>query len=533
MSISTMAEMRVWGNMNKRNILEFLEETAARYPDKTAMRGGDRIFSFASLEKKARAIGTALLKNGISKGAVAIISGKHPDTVCAFLGALYAGCFYVCIDPSFPDARILKICDICRASAVICDLESLERAELLRGRAEIFCFDAIKIPESDDSALRGVREMAIDTDIAYVTFTSGSTGEPRGVCTSHRAVIDYADALTSCLGFDSETVFGNQAPLYYDAPLKELLPMMAIGASVVFIPQELFKFPAKLCNFISEEGINTLCFAASALAGISALGALDVCDMSFLRTVCFGSEPFSAAEYKKWRTHCPSTRFINLYGPTEATGMSAYFVAERELSENEPIPIGKPFPNTDIFLLNEHGEPTRAGEAGEIYIRGSCLASGYLGGGGDAFVRSPIGGICPETVYRTGDLGMMNERGELVCLGRRDRQIKLMGRRIEPAEIEASARELRGVKETAVVFDSVGRRICLFYTGESDRHELIEFLSGKLPNFMLPRVCIRLESMPHMPNGKLDSKRLCELMTKTLIGENNAKADEDLNRIAQ
>ena len=152
----------------------------------------------------------------------------------------------------------------------------------------MICLDEIFGEHPSEILLNSARARIIDTDPAYIVFTSGSTGEPKGVCTSHRALLDYAPSLCATLGFDADTVFGNQAPLYYDAPLKELLPVLCLGASLVFIPQDLFKFPSALCEFIREKGINTLCWAASALAVVSSLGALERADMSHLRLVCFG-----------------------------------------------------------------------------------------------------------------------------------------------------------------------------------------------------------------------------------------------------
>jgi acyl-CoA synthetase (AMP-forming)/AMP-acid ligase II len=157
------------------------------------------------------------------------------------------------------------------------------------------------------------------------------------------------------LPFSHSTVFGNQAPLHYDAPMKEILPCILRGASMIFIPRELFLFPVKLLEYICEHRINTLCWAASAFAVVSSLGALDEVDMSHLRLICHGSESFPRGEYDKWRAACPCAAFVNLYGPTEATGMSAYWIADRELEAGESIPIGRAFPNTEIFLIDEKG----------------------------------------------------------------------------------------------------------------------------------------------------------------------------------
>jgi len=436
---------------------------------------------------------------------------KHPDTVCAFLGVLYAGCFYICIDPEMSDAEVGAIREVCRASCVICERKSMERASAIFDDADVICFEKITEHAADEELLDRVRGEMIDTDPAYIVFTSGSTGRPKGVCASHRSVIDYAEALCSELGFDEDTVFGNQAPLYYDAPLKELLPVICLGASLVFIPKELFMFPVRLCEFIREQGINTLCWAASAFSVVSSLGALSVCDVSHLRLICFGSEVFSVREYKKWRAACPRARFINLYGPTEATGMSCYYICDRDFDIGEQIPIGKPFKNTEIFLVNADGE---AGEEGEIYIRGSSLALGYYGDRDAterAFVQNPLQSEYPDRAYRTGDIGRYNKAGELLYLGRRDRQIKIMGRRIDPSQIEAAACERDGVLLAALVFNVERGHCVLFYVGDADEREVNGFLSQRLSKYMLPRRCVRLERMPQKENGKLDREFLARL----------------------
>ncbi len=498
--------------MNKTNILDHLEETSRIYPDKTALSGGGVSLTFSELYSRAGAVGSFLIARGFRRQAVLVLMDKHPDTVCAFLGVLNSGCFYVCVDPDFPDVRIRDIAEKCQAAAVICNMGSLERARLLYGRADIFLFEEMAEHIIDEESLLLVRNSVIDTEPAYIVFTSGSTGEAKGVCASHRSLVDYADALCSTLGFDRDTVFGNQAPLYYDAPLKELLPVLCLGASLVFIPRELFMFPIRLCEFIKDNGINTLCWAASAFSLVSSLGALDLVDMSHLRLVCFGSEVFPLGDYKKWRSACPCAVFINLYGPTEATGMSAYWIADREICDGEPIPIGRAFPNTEIFLLDKDG---RRALEGEIYIRGSSLSLGYFGdreSTGEYFVQNPLQSAYPEIVYRTGDIARYNERGELIYLGRADSQIKVMGRRIEPYEVERAACECEGVLFSALMLDSDRSKTVLFYVGDVEERVLLSFLSLRLPRYMLPARCIRLDGMPKKENGKLDRAMLTRLL---------------------
>lgn len=499
--------------MNKRNILEYLEESARLFPEKHAFIGEGCALSFSELHYRARAIGSFIASKGYYRRPIVLMMGREPDTVAAMLGVMTAGCFYVCVDKDMPDSRRLAILDRTRAALVIVRKSELEAANVFSGRAEIIIYENALAQRVDERALSEISEMRTDTDLAYITFTSGSTGEPKGVSTSHRALVDYADALCASIPFSSSSVFGNQAPLYYDAPMKEILPCLVLGASMVFIPSELFLFPTSLLEHIRDKGINTLCWAASAFAAVSTLGALDGADLTHLRLICHGSESFPRGEYDKWRCACPNAIFVNLYGPTEATGMSAYWIANRELEPDEPIPIGRAFQNTEIFLIDDGKESDR----GEIYIRGSCLSSGYYNdreATEQAFVIDPRNTSYQETVYRTGDAARINMHGELVCLGRLDRQIKLMGRRIELGEIESTAEKYPSVSMARCVYDRERQAIILGYVGECEERILISYLRNELARYMLPRRVCKLASVPRLPNGKTDYREL----EKILIG---------------
>jgi non-ribosomal peptide synthetase component F len=267
----------------------------------------------------------------------------------------------------------------------------------------------------------------------------------------------------------------------------------------------------KLCDFLNEHRINTVCWVVSALTMISSLGVLEKNPPKYLRTVAFGSEVFPPRQYALWRKALPEAEFFNLYGPTEATGMSCYWKADRILEEGESIPIGRPFRNTDLMLITEEGREAKDGEQGEIYLRGTCVTLGYFNNPektAEAFVQNPLQKAYPETVYRTGDLAYRNRRGELVFVCRKDAQIKHMGNRIELGEIESAAQRMDFIKRVCCLYDTENKRIVLFFVGDTEEKDLLAFLRNFLPRYMLPAVCVKLEQMPLTPNGKMDRKSL-------------------------
>ena len=498
----------------QKNILEYLESTVKVCPDKLAFSTGKEGMTFGEIYAHSRAIGSFLADNGFYGEPIAIIMDKHPRTLTAFWGVNYAGCFYACIDEKMPEARMSAIIEKLSPRAVICDAKNKKTADAL-GALRVYLYDDICDYALNESALADIRARQSSTDAIYVAFTSGSTGTPKGVVAAHRSVIDYTETLCEALEFDSDTVFGNQTPLYFDAPLKEIMPTLKLGATTYFIPKMLFSFPVKLVEYLDEHKINTICWVVSALVQISSLGALENHTPKYLTKVAFGSELFPRKQYDLWRTALPEADFYNLYGPTEATGMSCYWKADRELSEDEPIPIGRPFDNTDIILIDEG----KRAEQGEICIRGTCLTMGYYNDKDKtdaAFVQNPLNTAYPELIYKTGDIGRINERGELVFLCRKDSQIKHMGHRIELGEIESAALKCEGLRSACCVYDSEGKRIVLYAVGESAPEAIAAALREYLPRYMLPASIEKLDVLPFTANGKIDRKGLKERAEKAL-----------------
>jgi len=495
------------------NILEYLENIVSVCPDKICYANEKEGYTFRQVYDCARAIGTFLYYRGHYKKPVVVFMKKHPKEIIAFLGVVYAGDYYVPIDEEMPVHRIELIFGNLSPEAVICDETTVGLLKKFNYKGNVYLYDDIVKTAPDDSALREIFDKAIDTDPIYVVFTSGSTGVPKGVVACHRSVIDYIESFSEVLGINSGTVFGNQTPLYVDASLKEIYPTLKFGATAYIIPKELFMFPVKLVEFLNEKKINTICWVVPALTMISGLGVFDKIKPEYLHTIAFGSEVFPMKQFLLWRKALPNAKFINLYGPTEATGMSCYYVVDREFTENDVIPIGRPFRNTDIILLDEENKPAAPGEPGEICIRGTSLTLGYYRDferTSEVFVQNPLNDLYPELIYRTGDIGKYNERGELVFLSRKDYQIKHMGHRIELGEIEAAIGRMDGIINACCIFDDVNKKIVLYYTGDCPKTDVISFAKEKLPRYMIPHVVEKLDAMPLTTNGKINRLLLKE-----------------------
>lgn len=493
------------------NLLGYLEETIKTHADKTAFAGENGSMTFGSIYKQARRIGSFLAEKEVRRKPVIVYMQKSPEEITAFLGVLYAGGYYVPVDKEMPEERRKNIFRMMPDAWCICEKDTKETGHVLE-------YQRLCRAEEKPGLLTAIREQHVDTDPAYTVFTSGSTGVPKGVVANHRSVIDYIEQLSEILHISGDTVFGNQAPFYVDACLKEIYPTLKYGAKTVLIPRKKFRFPVELVNFLNEQKINTICWVTPALTMISALNTFEAVKPGYLRTIAFGSEVFQTAQFRIWAENVPA-EYINLYGPTECTGMSAYYHVSREIREDEVIPIGRAFPNTGIFLLGEkeNGEylisPENEEEQGEIIIRGTCVTMGYYADqekSSTVFVQNPLQKHYPEMVYRTGDIGRY-QNGELVFVSRKDNQIKHMGHRIELGEIETVTGRIENVFSCACIYSEKDRKIVLYYTGLLQPGELKKKLKEKLPSYMLPSGIYRLEELPLTLNGKTDRKRLKEL----------------------
>jgi len=486
------------------NVLEYLIASAKNYPNKIAFKDQTSSVTFLELEKKAKAIATIIKKSCGDKInlPIAVYMEKGTDSLVAFMGVLYSGNFYSPIDVHSPKKRINRIISVLKPVAVIYDKEILE------GCLNIKFSD---VPESCEAEFPDI----LDTDPCYTLFTSGSTGTPKGIAISHRSVIDYIEWLKNTFNFDENTIFGNQAPFYFDNSIFDIYSTLKNASTMVIIPETYFVFQKKLAEFMNAEKINTIFWVPSALVACVNSGFLEKYELKYVKKILFCGEVMPNKQLNVWRKKYPDALYANLYGPTEITDVCAYYIVDREFSDDEPLPIGKPCKNTGIIVLNDDNEYIKPGERGELCVRGSCLALGYYANKEKtdaSFMQNPLNPYYRDLIYRTGDIVTYNERGEIIYLARKDYQIKHQGHRIELGEIETAVNAIKGVATNCALYDDKNKKIMLFASVMSDIDEkaIYQSLKEKLPTYMLPAVINILENLPLNANGKIDRVKLNE-----------------------
>lgn len=503
----------------KANVTYWLDETAARFPDKTAYADEKKEITFEQFRRQARAVACELVLRGLFKKPVAVFLEKGVDVLVSFMGAAYSCNFYSPIDVDMPGSRVNKILEVLEPAAVITTASLREVFSQYAYSGEFLLLDEMLSTDRQqdterEERLEAVRRKGIDTDILYVLFTSGSTGVPKGVTINHRAVIDYIDWVTETFEITEKDSFGNQAPFYFDNSILDIYSTLKTGATTYIIPKTLFAQPVLLLEYLKEKRINTIFWVPSALIVVAKLKAFRNVDLSdTLRRVLFCGEVMPNKQLNVWRKFLPKVQYANLYGPTEIADACTYYIVDREFADEEPLPIGVPMPNTDILVLNEKDEPVAGEESGELCVRGTSLSMGYYKNPEktrEAFVQNPLNTAVPELIYRTGDIVRYNERGEIIYLSRKDFQIKHMGHRIELGEIETAVSSLEEISLCCCLYDEKRQKIVLFIEEELDKAYINERISRLVPEYMLPNKLIRMEKMPINANGKIDRVKLKE-----------------------
>lgn len=498
----------------KLNLIEYFEITLKKVPHKIAVVDGERGITFSELANKAKIVAHHLItKDDFINRPVAVYLSKSIETVFSDLGIGYSGNIYMNLDVKTPQNRIKNILDLIKPKIIITNSELIENIKTIcPADTVIMNLDEIRFNHEviDDNFIMARFPRLIDTDPYCIINTSGSTGTPKGVVLNHRSFFDFINWAFDTFDFSDEEVIGSLSPSVFDIYSFELCMLMSKGSTMVLIPDNLSAFPVKILKLMQENEVSFIFWVPTIMVNIANMNLLSKIELPSLKLVWFAGEVFPTKQFNSWRKALPQTTFANLYGPIEITLDCVYYIVNREIKDEEPIPIGYPCRNTDIIILNEKNERVAEGEEGELCVRGTSLAMGYYNNPektNAAFVQNPLNNSYPELMYRTGDIVYMNSLGEIIFKGRKDSLIKHLGYRIELGEIEhIIINTLKLVENGCVVYNFSKKEITLFYENKTEvtASDMRIALGQLLPKYMIPTIYHKMEELPRNTNGKID-----------------------------
>jgi amino acid adenylation domain-containing protein len=523
--------------VRRQLLTEILAEGAARFPARDAVAAGGRRLTYAELDAASSRLAGALLAHGTRPGdRVALDLHKSIESVIAIYGIMKAGAAYVPIDPFAPPRRQAFIAGNCGIRTLVtardmldtladafadeCPIETLV---FLDGEAPalppaLARARALSRAEVNAAAVAPPAPAATDGDLAYILYTSGSTGDPKGVMITHRNALTFVEWAARRIGLRETDRVSNHAPFHFDLSIFDVFASHLAGATTCIVPDGAAIFPIEIARFIAANRITVWYSVPSILTALVTRIRLAEHDLSSLRLVLFAGEVFPVKYLRALMEAVPNAEYWNLYGPTE-TNVCTYHKVERPAADrDEPVPIGKAIEGVEVFAVDADGREVVPGGAGELLVKGDCVTSGYWGlpeRTAAIFRQDPRHDDHADPVYKTGDLVRMEADGSYSFVARLDTMVKVRGYRVELGEIETALVNHPSVREVcalAVADDAQGNRLKVVIVpakrGALTEKEVRAHCAARIPRYMVPEIVEFRDALPKTSTGKIDRARL-------------------------
>ncbi|MGB0523517.1 MAG: amino acid adenylation domain-containing protein [Flammeovirgaceae bacterium] len=522
------------------SLIGHFQHQAQQQPQAIALADESETMTYEALWQKSNQLRQYLEAQGIGKGDfVGICLERSPEMIISILGILGTGAAYVAIDPEYPDTRIDYMLEDAHAKWVITnsfyDRDLMMFNTLFEERDGItsIIWDELNAELDGFDGAKEINSIAFDNP-AYVMYTSGTTGQPKGILVTHQNVIKLACETTD-IAINADDKVLQWSNYVFDGSIYDIFGSLLNGAALHLITKEQARDAGKLAEVIRQREVS-VCFMTTAL--FNAFVDYDVEALKGLRKLLFGGQLVSVPHVKRALEAVGSSTLVHVYGPTETTVYATYYPIQSV--ENDLVPIGGPLSNTVVYILDQSTQPTGIGIVGEIYIGGDGVSKGYLNKEAlteERFVPNPFGA---GKLYKTGDLARWLPNGTIDFVGRQDDQVKIRGYRIELGEVETVLQQAPQVKQCIVVVnsnESGTKKLVAYVVPESNyaQKEVLEFLQVKLPEYMIPSVLVELAELPLTANGKVDKKALPSPEVNTTKEDNylapSSKIEKDLVQI--
>lgn len=519
--------------MQFQTVHEQFRAVASKLPQKTAINWGKRNVSFVELEERSNQIANFLFATIAESKNVALMLGNSIELVEAILGVLKYGGVFAPLDPEYPENRIKTMLGVIETDWVITRSASLDKLErMMEGenrKIHALVLDN-SLPETSYPHIEvhsfdptWAKECNVPQEVTnkhcYIYFTSGSTGKPKAILGRHKSLQHFIDWEIGEFGVDESFITSQLISPSFDPFLRDIFVPLCTGATMC-IPEdrEIILYPERLKGWIDEKQIMFMHSVPTVFKALMAEINDGTCwaDMKY---ILLAGELLRGHDVKKfYELFGERIQLVNLYGPTETTLAKLFYRVQSADAARVSVPVGKPIPGAQAMILNEEMRTCVTGAVGEIYIRTPFISSGYYNNKEmtrQVFIQNPFSNNPQDVIYKTGDLGRMNQNGDLEILGRADHQVKLRGMRVELGEIENQLLQLAAVKETVVTAieeANGGKYLCAYVISDAPIivQELKDALAKELPDYMVPAYFMLLDQMPLTPNGKIDRKALPE-----------------------